>query len=120
MLEGIPRFLFLAAALAPFLLFAGRDNMMHFQLRKVSPAEHILHAGLGLALAAVISMAFQARFDAMITWLALFCLAGCIDEYGFHRDIPAEEHDVHAKEHFALLFFVAMALVLPLLGGSSG
>jgi hypothetical protein len=30
----------------------------------------------------------------------------------FHRDIPAEEHDVHAKQHLMLFVFaIAAALV---------
>lgn len=41
----------------------------------------------------------------------LFALAGAADEYGYHRDIPAEEHALHAKEHLALLLFVLGAWV---------
>ena len=118
--QGIPRFLVLGAALIPFLWFAYKDNALHFRARKVSIGEHILHLGLGLSLAATISMAFQGRLDAMVLWLAVFCIAGSADEFGYHRDIPEQEHDVHAKEHFALLLFIAVTLLLPQLGSAVG
>jgi hypothetical protein len=35
-----------------------------------------------------------------------------VDEFVFHRGLPASEHDVHAKEHFALFIFIAVFGVL--------
>jgi hypothetical protein len=37
---------------------------------------------------------------------------GTLDEMVFHRGIPVEEHDLHAKEHFSLLLFVSAAFAL--------
>jgi hypothetical protein len=42
--------------------------------------------------------------------LLLFVVAGSADEYIFHRGIPAEESDLHAKEHLALLIFIVVSL----------
>ena len=42
--------------------------------------------------------------------LLLFALAGGLDEYIFHHDIPGEESDLHAKEHLALLIFIVVSL----------
>ena len=98
----------LAAALAPFLYFAGRDFRLHLSARKVSAAEHILHLALGILLAGAIARAFLFRGRETAFAVVLFAIAGAADEFVFHRGLPAEEHDVHAKEHFALFIFVAV------------
>ena len=117
MLEhAVTRSLLLALGLAPFAWYAYQDNKMHFSLRRVSRAEHLLHLLLGLFLVAVIGAAFRGQTEGMVLALGGFCLLGAADEYGFHRDIPSEEHDCHAKEHFGLLVFVVVVLLLGLGG----
>lgn len=98
----------LATALAPFLYFAARDFRLHFTARKVSIAENVLHLVLGFLLAAVITRVFLFRGREAAFAILLFAIAGAADEFVFHRGLPAEEHDVHAKEHFALFVFVAV------------
>lgn len=98
----------LAVSLAPFLYFAGRDFRLHFTARKVPVAENLLHLALGVLLAAVITRTFLFHGREAAFAILLFALAGAADEFVFHRGLPAEEHDVHAKEHFALLVFVAV------------
>lgn len=98
----------LAVALAPFLWFAGRDQFLHFTARRVSVAENVIHLLLGLLLAIVIGRAFLFQPRLVAFALVAFVVVGASDEYVFHRRIPEVEHDVHAKEHFALLFFVAV------------
>ena len=100
--------LLLALSLLPFLYYAARDQFLHFTARRVSIAENVLHLLLAILLAIVIGRAglFQPKPAAMA--LLLFVACGAIDEYVFHRGIPEAEHDVHAKEHFALLAFVAV------------
>src|SRR5688572_4526065 len=98
----------LAAALAPFLYFAGRDFRLHLTARKVSMAENLLHLVLGVLLAAVLSRAFLFHGREAAFAILLFALTGAADEFVFHRDLPSEEHDVHAKEHYALFIFVAV------------
>ena len=101
----------MGAALVPFLVFAYRDNVLHFRAREVPKLESVLHVLLGFALFFVIGSAFMGRIGRMLVGLAVFSVVGAIDELGYHRAsaIPAEEHDVHAKQHLALLVFVCVA-----------
>jgi hypothetical protein len=98
----------LGLSLLPFLYYAGRDQLLHFRVRRVSIAENVLHLVLGVLLAIVIGRAILLQPRPAALALLLFVICGAIDEYIFHRGIPELEHDVHAKEHFALLFFVAV------------
>lgn len=104
--------LLIAGALAPYLWFAGRDNMAHFKLRMVSPLEHALHLLLLGTLTIACSGVFARDVDRVLLGLLLFVPPALGDELVFHRGIPLEEHDLHAKEHLLLLvFFVVGALV---------
>src|SRR5688572_11928348 len=94
----------------PFLYYAGKDTMFHLRGRKVSTTEHILHAAIGLVLVVLFSHALMAHHLIVLSALLLFVVAGGIDEYIFHRDIPEEESNLHAKEHLALLIFLVMSL----------
>lgn len=71
-------------------------------------AENVLHLALGILLAGAIVRAFLFRGREAAFAILLFAIAGAADEFIFDRDLPAEEHDVHAKEHFALFIFVAV------------
>jgi hypothetical protein len=109
--DGVSRTL-LAAALLPFLAFATRDFKLHLAVRRVSPGEHLVHLGLGVFLVALVSRAFTFRPREFAFALLAFALCGALDEFVFHRGLPAEEHDIHAKEHFALFVFVAVFCAL--------
>ena len=98
----------LAAALLPFLYFAGRDFRLHLTARRVPLAENLLHLALAAPLLAALGLAFQFRVREAALAMAVFAVFGSADEYVFHRGIPAEEHDVHAKEHYALFVFLAV------------
>jgi hypothetical protein len=98
----------LAASLLPFLYFAARDFRLHLTARRVSAAENVLHLVLGVMLAAVLTRAFQFRGADTAFAVLLFAVFGAADEFVFHRRLPSEEHDVHAKEHFALFVFMAV------------
>jgi hypothetical protein len=100
--------LLLAGSLLPFSWYAIRDQILHVTVRKVSIAENVIHALLAVFLTVVIVRAFLFQTKWMAIALLLFVVTGAVDEYVFHRRIPESEHDVHAKEHFALLFFVAV------------
>ena len=102
----------LALALAPFAYFAARDFRLHLQARKVPLAENVLHLALGLLLMGALVRAFQFRVPEAAFAMAAFAVCGAADEFVFHRGIPAEEHDVHAKEHFALFIFLAVFFAL--------
>ncbi|MBI1375783.1 MAG: hypothetical protein GC159_23990 [Phycisphaera sp.] len=95
-----------------FLYYARKDFIFHGRGRKVSMTEHVLHGGIGFTLAGLFVQAMMGNHGLMLVALAGFALIGGIDEYLFHRDIPGEESDIHAKEHLALLMFIVTTMVL--------
>ena len=112
---GLREFKFVRAAILvlsflPFVYYGGKDTAFHFRGRKVSLTEHILHAAIGVVLLILFTHALMAHHLVVLGALVLFVVAGGIDEYIFHRNIPAEESDLHAKEHLALLIFIVMSL----------
>ena len=104
--------LVLALALLPYLFCAARDHGYHLRLRKVTPAEHLLHLGIAVALLILCSGVFARDLDRVLVGACLFFIPAGVDELIFHREIPTQEHDVHAKEHFLLLVFVLVGAVV--------
>ena len=100
----------IAAALAPFLFFAVRDQVLHLTIRRVPVLENVIHAALAILLTFVIARSFQFDTRGVIFGAIAFVVTGALDEYIYHRRIPEQESDVHAKEHFALLGFIVVAL----------
>ena len=100
----------LSVSFLPFLYFGAKDTMFHFRGRKVSLTEHLLHAAIGVVLGILFWHAIQAHHVVVLASLLVFVVAGSADEYIFHRGIPAEESDLHAKEHLALLIFIVVSL----------
>ncbi len=96
----------------PFLYYATKDNLFHFRGRQVSLAEHLLHLAIGIALAIVVVQAVAGTLTVMVFALMFFVVAGGLDEYIWHRGLPEEESDLHAKEHLALLIFIVVTLVV--------
>jgi hypothetical protein len=94
----------------PFVYYGAKDTAFHFHGRKVSLTEHILHAAIGLVLVIMFTHALRADHWIVVAALVIFAAAGAADEYIFHRDIPAQESDLHAKEHLALLIFIVVSL----------
>lgn len=114
------RIALLAPALLPFLYFAVRDHRLHMTARKVPKLEHVLHGLLALAIFAIAGTAFTAQMDKMLIALGVFFVLGLADELVYHRDIPIEEHSVHAKEHLLLFMFVVLAFAVDRFGASWG
>jgi hypothetical protein len=100
----------LVISFLPFVYYGGKDTAFHFRGRKVSLTEHLLHAAIGVVLLILFTHALLAHHLVVLCALVLFAVAGGIDEYIFHRQIPAEESDLHAKEHLALLIFIVISL----------
>jgi len=100
----------LVLSFLPFLYYGAKDTMFHFRGRKVSRTEHTIHAAIGVALAIMFSHALMAHHLVVLGALVLFVIVGGVDEYIYHRGIPGEESDLHAKEHLALLGFIVMSL----------
>lgn len=93
----------------PFLHYGVKDNAFHFRGRKVTLTEHVLHFGIGVAQAIIFVQALRGDWAWMLAGVVLCLLAGAIDEYIFHRHLPGEESDLHAKQHLALLIFLIVA-----------
>src|SRR6185295_16456197 len=100
----------LSLSFVPFIYYGIKDSIFHFRGRKVSLTEHLLHAAIGIILVILFTHALMAHHLIVLGALLLFVVAGGVDEYIFHRDIPAEESDLHAKEHLALLIFLVASL----------
>jgi len=104
------RAMILVFSFVPFVYYGAKDTAFHFRGRQVSLTEHILHAAIGLVLVIMFTHALMAHHLIVVGALVIFAVAGAVDEYIFHRGIPAEESDLHAKEHLALLIFLVVSL----------
>lgn len=101
----VPLFLF-------FLYYARKDFLYHRRQRKVPVAERILHGGIGVIIGGMFLQAILGNSQLMLLALVLFVVLGGADEYLFHRGIPGDESDIHAKEHLALTIFVVASLAI--------
>jgi len=106
------RIVLLAPALAAFLWFAGKDLLLHMRARRVPVFENVLHLLLGAAQLVLVRGAFRGDARDLVHGAVATGVLGALDEYVFHRDIPSEESDVHAKAHFAMFSLLAFALLL--------
>jgi predicted Kef-type K+ transport protein len=106
------RLLVLAAAAVPFFRFAYQDLRYHLGPRKPGTPENLVHLGLGIAQIALFVAAARARLPDEVLALGAIAGLGALDEFVFHRALPERESDLHAKSHFALLLFVAVALAV--------
>ena len=116
---GVPfavRTVVLTAALIPFLIYATKDQILHLRARRVSLWENLVHLGLGVVLAAAIASAYAGRSGTVVAASLFFVALGGIDEYVFHRALPAIESDTHAKEHLAFLIFLVAFATLEWVG----
>lgn len=93
-------------AFLPFLYLAIKDGLFHFRGRKVQLAEHLLHLAITMLLASIFVQALLGRYPTLLAVMALFVILGGIDEFLFHRRLPADESDLHAKGHLALVIFL--------------
>jgi hypothetical protein len=114
------RIAILVLAFLPFVYYAGRDQIFHLRGRKVSVWENLLHLALGITLATLFTQALKGHHAAMVGALVLFAVAGGADEYIYHRGIPGEESDLHAKEHLALMIFLITTLAVDWMQGRLG
>ncbi len=55
---------------------------------------------------------FRGHADGVLGAAMVVALFGAADEYGYHRGIPGEESDLHAKGHLALFLFTVAALAV--------
>ncbi len=107
------RAIVLSLLLLGFVFLASRDELMHWRLRKPPTLEKLLHLVIAGFLVATFIAAF--RNDAALLFYGVLGVLGFggVDEFIFHRGIPADEHSIHAKQHLSLLAFIAAAFLLP-------
>jgi hypothetical protein len=106
------RALVLTLLLAPFAILAAKDFVFHRRERRPSVPEELVHLVLGGLQVAVVVQAYRADLRRLLAASVLVGLVGCVDEFAFHRGLPAAESDLHAKAHLALFAFVAVAAFL--------
>ncbi len=102
----------LVIPLLPFVGYAGADLAYHFRSRKPGLAEDAVHLALGLCQLVLIVNAFRGDLERLALGAVGVAVFGAADEYAFHRELPARESDLHAKSHFALFAFTAVAIAL--------
>jgi hypothetical protein len=102
----------LTLTLLPFLLYAYRDTVYHLRNRKPGLTENLVHLALGACQFAMIIGAYRSDVPRMAFAASGVAAFGIVDEHGFHHGLPASESDIHAKAHFALFVFLAVAIFL--------
>jgi len=110
------RIALITCLLLPYLYYGGKDHMYHFTGRRVPAVEHLLHLLIGMTVIAGIFNAYRGATVHFLAAICLFLLVGAIDEYVYHRRLPQDESELHAKGHLALLIFVVGTLATTWLG----
>jgi hypothetical protein len=95
----------LVLAFLPYAALAVRDELLHRRARRVSRVEQVLHLCVAVAVFAGVSAVFRRDVDGVRLAAACFVGPALLDEFVCHRDIPAAEHAVHARQHLALFVF---------------
>ena len=101
-----PRVVILTVGLVPYVWFGLRDVLFHKRRRPSPWPERLLHLSLGLTLLTVVTHAFAGDRGVVLAGLVLFLAARVIDEFVYHRGLPAEESSLHAKTHLGFMIFV--------------
>ena len=96
-----------------FARYAYLDARYYFRLRKPSKLEDLLHLLLGVCELGLIVGALWPQRLLFLGGAAATAVLGAADEYVFHRGLPADENDYHAKGHLALFIVFVAASVMP-------
>jgi hypothetical protein len=102
----------LLVPLVPFVRYAAADLAFHWRTRKPHWAESIVHVVLGLFQGALVLQGFRLDLPRVAVAILGIAVFGAIDELVFHRRLPPEESDLHAKSHIALFALAAVAVGL--------
>ena len=102
--------LVLTLALLPYAWLGLSDTAFHVRSRAVAWPERLAHAALFVALLTVIPQAYLGRRAMVVAGLVLFAAARAVDEFVFHRRLPAEESSLHSRTHLAFLAFVVAVM----------
>jgi hypothetical protein len=102
----------LTLGLLPYAYFGLSDNFYHAKHRRVPGAERLAHAAIVLALLTIVPQAYLGHGGMVLAGLLLFVAARAVDEYVFHRGLPAAESALHARTHLAFLLYVFSILAV--------
>ena len=99
-------------AFLPFLYYATLDGIFHFRGRRVSLSEHVIHVVIGLSLALVFTAAVMANQPGMLGSLGAFLVSGGLYHFVWHRDLPANESNLHPNDPLSrLILLVRTSLI---------
>ena len=101
----------LIPALGAFIWYAGKDLRAHLKARRVPLLENLVHLALGAAQLVLIRGALSGDVRSLLVGALATAAFGALDEFAFHRGIPSEESDLHAKAHWALFTVLVLAMV---------
>lgn len=104
------REIFLYSAFLPYLGFSLVDFRLHFRVRKVSVLEHACHAGVAFGMVLIL-ISLWSKPELSTPGLLFLLVFGTLDELAFHRELPHEESDAHAKAHWSLLFALCVCVI---------
>ena len=104
------RALVLTFSLLPYAWLGMADNVFHARHRSVGWPERLAHLAIFLSLLTVVPQAYAGNRAAVIAGLVVFVAARCVDEYAFHRGLPAAESGLHARTHLAFLGYVVAVM----------
>jgi hypothetical protein len=108
----VPQTLLLTASLLPYLGLSAYDGWLHEKARKVPRFEQALHAVLAVTAATAIFALFTARPHVAVPALAVFALAACADEFGFHGQLAMRERRLHHVAYASFAGFLVVAVVV--------
>lgn len=97
----------------PYLALASYDGWLHEKARRVPKPEQALHALLFISVLVLMLGLFRQQAPLFWAALAVFTLAGCADEFGFHGQLHARERRLH---HWAYASFAGFLGVVALAG----
>jgi hypothetical protein len=100
----------LFASLVPYLALSAYDGWLHEKARRVPRVEQGLHAILAVSAATFIFSLFTGRAPFALPALAVFAVAACADEFGFHGALAYRERRLHHVAYASFAAFVAVAV----------
>ncbi|MBX7149191.1 hypothetical protein K1X76_08890 [bacterium] len=93
-------------SILPFAYFAWKDTIFHLKGRAVTRTEHVIHFILGFILATLFVSSYRGHWGKWLIASFILFIVGSLDEFIFHKELPLQESDWHAKEHWSLLLYM--------------
>jgi hypothetical protein len=101
--------LLMMLSLAPYLGLSAYDGWLHEKARRVPRFEQGLHGVLAVSAIASIYGLFAVRPWLALPGLAVFAIAACADEFGWHGMLEPRERRLHHVAYACFAGFVGVA-----------